>query len=165
MVRRSGRARSARAGAWSLLVALVLAWPVGLPANPGSRVTPGTEALADPGTLTVDERREFLERRAAVEARVDEFRQRLLAPCRNLRDAVRTALESVERVRAMDPGPALLTSDPPKFRVSYVVALTSGRYVGDEVVVEVPLDVRVVPVAGQPGRERLHPCGGTAPKD
>jgi hypothetical protein len=79
----------------------------------------------------------------------------------NLRKAVQETLESVERVGAVDPGPALLTSEPPKLRVSYVVALTSGRLARDEVVMLIPLAVRVVPAGGEAGGGPQ--CGRTAP--
>jgi len=144
-----------------LLVILSLASPaVGGAGSPAR--APITGAVSDPGTLTAEDRRELAERRAAVVARVEQFRQRLAAPCANLRDAVRGVLESVDRVGAVDPGPALLTSNPPKLRVSYVVTLTSGRRAHDEVVVEVPLDVRVVPAADPAGPGSTHRCGGAA---
>ena len=141
-----------------LLVILSLVSPVA--AGASSPVRAGiTGAVSDPGTLTAEDRRELAERRTAVVARVEEFRQRLVAPCANLRDAVRGVLESVERVGAVDPGPALLASNPPKLRVSYVVVLTSGRRAHDEVVVEVPLDVRLVPAADPAGPGSTHRCG------
>jgi hypothetical protein len=144
-----------------LLVALSLAWPLGLVANPGSGVLTGADIVSDLRALTPDERRELASRRAAVEARVEEFGRRLIGPCTNLREAVQATLESVERVGAVDPGPALLTSDPPKLRVSYVVALTSGRRVRDEVAMAVPLAVRVVPAGGETAGVRQ--CGRAAP--
>jgi hypothetical protein len=161
LLRRSGRANRPRIGARPLLVALLLAWPLGLAANPGSRVMTGTEIVSDPKALTPDERRELASRRAAVETRVEELGRRLIHPCTNLRKAVQETLASVERVGAVDPGPALLTSDPPKLRVSYVVALTSGRRVRDEVIVVIPLAVRVVPAGGEAGGGRQ--CGRAAP--
>jgi hypothetical protein len=121
----------------------------------------GTEIVSDPRALTADERRELASRRAAVEERVEEFSRRLIDPCTNLRKAVQETLASVERVGAVDPGPALLTSDPPKLRVSYVVSLTGGRLVRDEVVVLIPLAVRVVPAGGEAGGGRQ--CGRAAP--
>jgi hypothetical protein len=141
-----------------LLVILSLVSPVAAGASSSAR-TPITGAVSDPGTPTAEDRRELAERRTAVVARVEEFRQRLVAPCANLRDAVRGVLESVERVGAVDPGPALLASNPPKLRVSYVVVLTSGRRAHDEVVVEVPLDVRLVPAADPAGPGSTHRCG------
>ena len=121
----------------------------------------GTEIVSDPRALTADERRELAGRRAAVETRVEEFGRRLIDPCTNLRKAVQETLASVERVGAVDPGPALLTSEPPKLRVSYVVALTSGRLARDEVVMLIPLAVQVVPVGGEAGRGPQ--CGRAAP--
>jgi hypothetical protein len=45
--------------------------------------------------------------------------------------------------------------------VSYVVALTSGRLVRDEVVMLIPLTVRVVLAGGEAGGGRQ--CGRAAP--
>jgi hypothetical protein len=84
-------------------------------------------------------------------------------PSSNLREVVRDALGSVDRVGAVDPGPALLTSNPPKFRVNYVVALTSGWLVRDEVVVVVPLEVRVLPVADEAMGRQARRCGSAVP--
>jgi hypothetical protein len=121
----------------------------------------GAEIVSDLKALTAAERRELAGRRAAVEARVEEFGRRLIGPCTNLREAVQATLESVERVEAVDPGPALLTSDPPKLRVSYVVTLTSGQQVRDEVIMVVPLAGRVVPAGGDAGGGRQ--CGRAVP--
>jgi hypothetical protein len=144
-------------------VILSLVSPLAGGANPGSRVLTETEIVSDLGALTEPERRELAQRRAAVEARVEEFRQRLVAPCANLRELVRDALGSVDRVGAVDPGPALLTSNPPKFRVNYVVALTSGRLVQDEVVVVVPLEVSIVRAADEAMGRQARQCGRAAP--
>ena len=45
--------------------------------------------------------------------------------------------------------------------MSYVVALTSGRRVRDEVIVVIPLAVRAVPAGGEAGGGRQ--CGRAAP--
>jgi hypothetical protein len=142
---------------------LSLVWPLAVGANPGARVLTGTEIVSDPRTLTEPERQEFASRRAAVEARVEDFRRRLVAPCTDLRGVVREVLESVDHVGAVDPGPALLTSDPPKFRVNYVVALTSGRLVYDEIVMVVPLAVHVLPAGGETTGGQGRRCGSVAP--
>jgi hypothetical protein len=59
-------------------VALLVTWPLGLAANPGSRVMTCTEVVSDLKALTADERRELAIRRAAVETRVEEFGRRLI---------------------------------------------------------------------------------------
>jgi hypothetical protein len=95
---------------------------------------------------------------------VEEFRRRLIPPCTDLSGLVREVLESVDEVSVVDARPVLLASNPPKLRVSYVVALTSGRLAYDEMVVVVPLAARVLPAAGAEAMDgQGRRCGDVAP--
>jgi hypothetical protein len=149
-------------GAPLLVLALALAGSAAR-AAPGTGPPTGSERVADLGTLTTDEREEVARRRMAVEARLAEFGRRLLEPCADVRTAVRNALLSVDRVGAVDPGPALLTSHPPQLRVRYVVTLASGRLVQDQVVMVVPVVARVVPAGTVAGGVPARRCGRGAP--
>lgn len=148
-----------------LLLVLLVMLP--LPSSAGRRADPpagtGGAIVSDLDTLSVGEREELAARRAAVQARAAELGRHLGAPCADLRAVVLEGLGTVARVGAVDPGPAVLTSHPPRFRVRYVVALTSGRLVWDETIVTVPLEARVVPLR-EPTDGRASPCQGGRPR-
>ena len=152
-------------GTLLLIGILSLAWWLAGGADPGTRALTGAEIVADLRILTAQERRDLEERRAAVETRVEEFARQMVTPCPSISGFVRNALASVDRIGAVNAGPILLTSDPPKLRVSYVVALTSGRLVPDEVIVVVPLQARVSPAGNEALGGRLRPCGGGVPRN
>ena len=139
-----------------ILATLSLVWLFVGVESPRSRAPDGIELA-----LTASDRWELADRQAVVEARVDEFARQMVTPCSNLHEFVRVALSSVDRIGAVNAGPIVLTSNPPKLRVSYVVALTDGRLVPDEVIAVVPLEARVWPAEGKAFDGRPRQCGGT----
>ena len=107
--------------------------------------------------LSSAERREFEERRAAVEARASDLAERVGA-CANLQSLVRGGLASLQHVRAVEAGPVLLTSHPPRMPIAFAVALGSGRVVWDRLAVTVPVRPKVVPLGRAPGDPAAPPC-------
>ena len=138
-----------------LLVALTAPLPAaGAPHGSGGG---WTGPWASETALSPHERRELAERRAVVEARARELAEGAAA-CGDLRAVVRERLVGVEHVRAVEVGPVLLTSDPPRMPVAFAVALRSGRVVWDRLVVTVPVRPRVVPLGAAAGADRVAPC-------
>jgi hypothetical protein len=112
--------------------------------------------------LSPEERREFEERRAAIEARADRL-ARERGACGDLRARVRDSLLEVRQVRSVEVGWILLTAHPPKMPVTFAVRLGSGRVVWDRLVVTVPVSPRVVPLGGSAPDAAAVPCDPGAP--
>jgi hypothetical protein len=149
--------RARRAGAWLVLAGLCAAVPAGAGGFMGSGSEPGR--WVGEAVLSSEERREFEERRAALEARANALTDRV-SSCGDPRSLVRENLAGVQHVRAVEVGLILLTSDPPKMPVTFAIALGSGRVVWDRLTVTVSVRPSIVPLGG-PGDRAALPCGPT----
>lgn len=144
-----------RVGAWLVLAGMCAA------GSPAASEATGGGRSAGPWVgdiiLSPGERREVLERRAALEARASELGERLGA-CRDLRAIVREGLAEVRQVQAVEVGLVLLTSSPPKMPATFAIELSSGRVVRDQITVTVPVTPGLVLLGGAAGNHVAPPC-------
>jgi hypothetical protein len=141
---------------WLVLALLCAAGPAGAGVFAGSGAGP-RGPWVDDVTLTPAERREFDERRAAVQARADDWADRT-GTCLDFRSRVRDDLAGVQHVRSVEVGFVLLTSKPPRIPVSFAITLDSGRVVWDRLTVTVPMRPRVVLLDAPVGGVAVSAC-------
>jgi hypothetical protein len=149
------KAAARRAGICGLIVALGAAVPAGGDGLSGSGSW--TAPWVSETVLSPDERRQFEDRREALETRAGALAARV-GSCGDLRSRVREELTGVQHVHAVEVGLVLLTSDPPRMPVTFAVALDTGRVVWDRLTVTVPVRPRLVLLGGLSASDAAPLC-------